>query len=91
MRQVMRRLVMLAGIVLAGVALLDQLGRRPEDRDWNGRVLNVPYDLRVPTLERVRQRLWNPDDERLLTPVVFGMGWTVNLYQLVRRAGLLIA
>lgn len=87
----MRRLVASITFVLAVVALLDQLGRRPEDRDWHGKVAGVPYDFRLPTPARLRERLWNRDDERLLTPMAFGLGWAVNLYQLVRRLGLLIA
>ena len=39
----------------------------------------VPYDLRLPTLTRARQTLWNDEDERFLRPTLFGVGWTVNL------------
>lgn len=86
-----RRLAYLVLAVVAVVAVLDQLGRAPADRDWHGRALGVPYDFRPPTLGRVRQRLWNPDDERLVVPHVWGIGWTVNLYQIRRRIALLIA
>lgn len=51
-----------------------------------GRVGGVPYDLRRPTLAKTRARYWNPDDPRLLTPKVFGVGWTVNLYWLTHPA-----
>jgi hypothetical protein len=73
------------------LAILDQLGRRAEDRDWHGRILGIPYDFRMPTVERLQARIWNPDDERIMVPHVFGIGWAVNLYQLKRRAQLLIA
>lgn len=76
---------------LAAAALLDQIGRAPADRDWHGRVLGVPYDFRLPTIRRARERLWNSHDERVLVPHVWGVGWTINLYQLRRRLGLLIA
>jgi len=76
---------------LAAIALLDQLGRQPADRDWHGRVLGVPYDFRPPTLDRFLSRIWNPDDERILVPHFIGIGWTINLYQVKRRAQLLIA
>ena len=85
------RLIGTAGVILTILAILDQLGRRAEDRDWHGRVLGVPYDFRMPTVERLQARLWNPDDERIMVPHVFGIGWGVNLYQLKRRAQLLIA
>ena len=51
----------------------------------SGNFLNVPYEFRLPTLCRVRQRWWNPDDPRIFTPHVFGVGWSLNLYQLRER------
>ncbi len=86
-----RRMIALVGALLTVLAVLDQVGRRPEDRDWHGRVLGVPYDFRVPTTGRLLTRVWNPDDERIIVPLVVGIGWTLNLYQLKRRAQLLIA
>jgi hypothetical protein len=47
-----------------------------------GTVLGVPYDLRKPTAERVKSRLWNPDDRRMFPPKAFGAGWTLNFYWL---------
>ena len=85
------RVIWRIGLLLAVVAVLDQIGRRPEDRDWHGRVLGVPYDFRLPTVDRLRARLWNSDDERVIVPQVVGIGWTINLYQLRRRVQLLIA
>ncbi|MDQ3548100.1 MAG: DUF5808 domain-containing protein [Chloroflexota bacterium] len=86
-----RRMIALVGALLTVLAVLDQVGRRPEDRDWHGRVLGVPYDFRMPTIGRLLTRVWNPDDERIIVPLVFGIGWTLNLHQLKRRAQLLIA
>jgi len=43
-----------------------------------GTVLGVPYDVRVPTAQRVAERLWNPRDPRLLMPRIWGMGWDLN-------------
>jgi hypothetical protein len=85
------RIITTVMIVLAIVAILDQLGRQPEDRDWNGRVVGVPYDFRMPSINRLLERVWNPNDERIIVPQVFGLGWTVNLYQLKRRIQLLVA
>jgi hypothetical protein len=48
----------------------------------------VPYDFRMPTLERARSRTWNPGSSRLLTPPTFGVGWTLNLGRLARLAHL---
>ena len=55
-------------------------------RQPSGRILEVPYEFRVPTSERVRERLWNPDDPRVFTPPVLGIGWSINLYQAAARA-----
>lgn len=38
----------------------------------------VPYDARPPNLTRLRERLWNPRDERSPVPTSFGVGWTAN-------------
>lgn len=53
-----------------------------------GNFLGLPYDLRLPTLHRIRQRLWNRQDRRLLVPKAFGWGYDINLYELLRRLGL---
>ncbi len=55
----------------------------------HGRFLRVPFEFRVPAPQRIRQRLWNPDDESVVTPQAFGVGWTLNLYQVARRLGLI--
>ena len=53
-------------------------------RQSHGRFLKVPYDFRFPTLQRLKDRFWNPDDPRIFTPRVFGVGWSINAYQLRR-------
>jgi hypothetical protein len=47
-----------------------------------GRLAKIPYDLHLPTPERVAARMWNPDDGRLFTPKVFGWGYDLNFYWL---------
>ncbi len=80
---------MLTGIGLLVLAVVDQLQRPRSDRTWEGEVVGfVPYDFRVPTLERARSRWWNPDDDRLFVPQVFGVGWTLNLARLARLVAL---
>ena len=47
---------------------------------YHGKILGlIPYDVRPPSLARLRERLWNPRDERFLVPTFFGVGWTANL------------
>ena len=48
-----------------------------------GRVAGVPYDLRRPSVSKMRSRWWNPADARVFTPKTFGMGWGINLYRLL--------
>ena len=50
-----------------------------------GRILNVPYDFRMPTMDKVRSRVWNRDEPRVFTPAIFGVGWSLNLFQVVRQ------
>ncbi len=82
-----RRFVKLVALGLIVAAVIDQLRRDPDERTWEGAVGGfVPYDFRMPTLERARSRWWNTDDERLFVPQVFGVGWTVNLARLAKLA-----
>ena len=74
---------------LLGAAVMQELSKDEEDRQWNGLVFEVvPYDLRPPTVERFRERMWAPEDDRLFLPNAFGVGWTINfarLFQMLRE------
>jgi hypothetical protein len=76
----------LAAALLGIGAVVQQLRLPPQERTWHGRIMGVPYDFRPPTLERMRERWWNPN-AGLFTPHVFGVGWTLNLYRLAHPAG----
>lgn len=71
-----------AGLLLA--AVVRELSTPADQRQWHGRIAMVPYDLRPPTLARVRERIWAPESDQLIVPRVFGLGWTINLGRLVR-------
>ncbi len=47
-----------------------------------GTILGIPYDIRRPTLERFRERIWNPDNPQIIVPRFFGAGWDINLGRL---------
>lgn len=67
-------------------ALYQELRRPPEERPWHGKVLGiVPYDFRVPTLERLRDAYWSPGTDRVFSDQVFGVGWAVNLPVAARK------
>jgi Predicted membrane protein len=55
---------------------------------FSGRALGLPYDLRLPSAERVASRWWNPLDPRVLTPRLFGAGWTINFAAVASRLGI---
>ncbi|WP_166429856.1 DUF5808 domain-containing protein [Nesterenkonia sphaerica] len=77
--------LLMAGLTVAAVA--KELRKEPDERTWNGQVAGfVPYDFRMPTLERVKERMWDPEGDHLISPHVFGVGWTVNLGRVVALA-----
>jgi hypothetical protein len=80
-------LLRLGLVALAGFAVVQELRKPATDRQWHGKVGPIPYDFRMPTMERIRARLWSPD-AAILQPQVFGVGWTVNLAALLRRLGI---
>jgi hypothetical protein len=49
----------------------------------------VPIDLTPPTAERVAHTWWNPRDERIFVPRVFGLGWSLNVGAVAVRLGLI--
>lgn len=78
----LKRYVSLFFTAIAAIAFIEQLRRPVDERDWHGDICGIPYDFRPPTPARVVERWWNPNDTRLLTPHVFGVGWSINLYRL---------
>jgi hypothetical protein len=54
-----------------------------------GHVAGVPYDLRRPSANRAKARLWNRDDPRFFTPKSLGAGWDINFYWLSHPAAYL--
>ena len=78
------RLMRFALVLVVIQARRDQLSRPPEDRTWFGRVGPIPYDFRVPSLDRFLAAYWNPDSDRLFTDRVFGVGWAINVAQAIK-------
>ena len=78
-----KKLFRLGVLALTGAAIAQELKKPPEDRTWNGTVGGfIPYDFRIPTPERVRARLWDPEGD-VISPQVFGVGWSVNIGRVV--------
>jgi hypothetical protein len=61
------------------VAVAREMSLPAASRRWEGRLLGIPYSFRPPTLARIRSAYWNPQDPRLFTERVFGLGWAINL------------
>ena len=84
-RRGLRRLIRLVTFGLACAAVASELCRPADERTWHGVVAGfVPYDFRVPSIARFRERIWNPEGEHLVNPQVFGVGWTVNAGKVVK-------
>lgn len=83
-RSRVRGLVRAAAVGLGTLAIVKEIRKPGSDRTWNGKIGPVPYDFRPPTPSRIRERFWNPEDDRILVPQLFGLGWTINLGRLVR-------
>ncbi|MCP2266534.1 DUF5808 domain-containing protein [Promicromonospora thailandica] len=73
-------LITAAAVALTVAAVIKELRTPAPERTWHGKVASVvPYEFRPPTLERVRERLWDPEAAHVVGPRVFGVGWSVNL------------
>lgn len=80
------RLIQLATWGIAAAAIVQELRKPAANREWHGTVAGVvPYDYRLPTVDRIKDRLWNPNGP-LVSPQVFGVGWSVNLGKVVALA-----
>lgn len=78
----MKPLKLLAA-VLAIAAVIKELRQPKEARTWHGSVGGfVPYDFRMPTIEKAKTALWNPDGP-IVVNRVFGVGWTLNFGAIV--------
>lgn len=75
---------LVAGALVAA-AVVQELRKPSSERTWHGRLAGfIPYDFRPPTVERVKDAWWNPDEPRIFTDRVFGVGWSVNLGRVAR-------
>ncbi len=72
-------------------AIYQELRKPDAERTWHGKVAGaIPYDFRVPTLERLRDAYWNPQSDEVFSERVFGVGWAVNIPVAVRKVAALV-
>ncbi|MFC1963803.1 hypothetical protein ACFLV1_00270 [Chloroflexota bacterium] len=80
------RLIQAAMITLTTAAILQELEKPEEEREWHGTIAKfVPYDFRIPTLEKLNSTFWNPYTDRTFMPTAFGVGWGINFYTLLEK------
>ncbi len=78
----------LLSIALVIAVLRKEMNKPADQRTWSGEVAGfVPYEFRIPNLERIKASWWNPDQDRILTPMVWGIGWSINVGRLARMLG----
>lgn len=72
-------------VCLLAAAVVTELRKPQDERTWHGKLAGfVPYELRRPTLPRVRETYWAPTDDHVLKPPVWGVGWALNVGRLVQ-------
>ena len=82
-------MIQAAAIGITMTALFQELEKPAEERAWRGTIAGfIPYDFRLPTIDRLRDAFWNPYERRILTPQVFGIGWAINLYAIFENIGI---
>lgn len=70
--------------VIGVIAVIQELRKPKDERTWNGKVGDlVPYDFRMPTVDRVKDTYWNPEGP-VLSSKVFGVGWAPNFGSVAR-------
>jgi len=84
------RLLQATVMALALAAVCQELEKPKQEREWHGTVAGfVPYDFRIPTIEKFKEAYWNPFESRIFSPRVFGIGWAINFYALLERLRLI--
>jgi hypothetical protein len=85
MIDLLRGIRSLAWIALIG-AIYQELRKPAPERTWHGRVAGIiPYDFRVPTIEKLKAAYWDPSSDTVFTDRVFGVGWAVNIPVFIRK------
>ncbi len=80
----MKPLKLLAAVLVIA-AVIKELRLAKEERTWHGALGGfVPYDFRMPTVDKIKRTFWNPDGA-IVVNTVFGVGWTINLGAIVAK------
>ena len=74
-----------AAVTLVVAAVCQELEKPPEERHWHGKLGVIPYDFRLPTIERIKEAYWNPDSDQIFSETVLGIGWAINFYAILEK------
>ena len=84
------RIIQVTAITITIAAVCQELEKPKEEREWHGTLAGlIPYDFRLPTIERLKEAYWNPYNSSIFTREAFGIGWAINLYALLERLSLI--
>lgn len=72
-------------ITVALAAVCQEMEKPAEERHWHGKLGFIPYDFRLPTIERLKQAYWNPESDSIFGPEAWGIGWAVNFHALLEK------
>jgi uncharacterized membrane protein len=76
-----RTALTIIAMVIIAVVLLFKGGQ-------HGKFLGIPYDFRTPNWRILQEKLWNPGNPDILTPHVFGWGYSINFGAIAKKLGL---
>jgi hypothetical protein len=62
--------------------------QQDQEQDHQQTFLGMPMNWEW-NPSKMARNYWNPDDDRIFPPRVFGIGWDLNGHALMRRFGLL--
>lgn len=79
------RLLQAAVITVTIAAVCQELEKPKEEREWHGNVGFIPYDFRMPTIERIKEGYWNTESDKIFSAEVWGIGWAINIYALLEK------
>jgi len=79
------RLIQAAAITITIAAVCQELEKPEEERHWHGKLGFIPYDFRLPTIERLRESYWNTDSSQVFTTEAWGIGWAINFRALLEK------
>ncbi len=83
-------LIRTAVLAAVAAAIYTELRKPPAQRTWHGKLGGmVPYDFRMPTLQRLRDTYWDTRSSRIFTAQPIGVGWSVNVAAILKRMGVL--